>query len=181
MAVTFDPDLTKNAYDLICESATPMESKERKDKPETIMYRYNPRFAVANSVFSKFMKNNGMHPDAVDKFTKLAQSYNAAAAQFAAEKLKEVIPTALEDKEFMKAAGPKYLKSSVFTTTKDGKSSVTVTGYTENRNPSAEPGDNQITKTYGRTEVRHKITKDFDPNFVQKIHNEVEAMLKGKF
>jgi len=180
-SVTLDTDLMKHAYDCIADSATLMDSKERKDKPETIMYRYAPRYSVTNGVYSKFLKNNGISPDVVDKYTKLEQSWNAAAAKFATEKMKEIIPDALSDKEFMKAAGPKNIKASVNTITKDGKCSVTVNAYNENRNPSAAPGDDQLTKSYGRMEVRHRITKDFDPEFAIKIRSDVEAMLKDKF
>ncbi len=180
--VTMDPDLIKNAYDYIVESATPMESKEKKDKPETMVYRYVDRSTVPNSVYTKYLKNNGMPPDAVDKMTKLEQGWNAAAAKFAAERVKKLIPTALADKEFMKVVGPKGIKASLNTMTKDGKRNVTVIAYSENRNPSAAPGDeNQITKSYARVDTRHTITKDMPVEIVQEFSDEIEKMLKGKF
>lgn len=181
MAVVLDAELMKVAYDMIAESASQMDSKENKEKPETIMYRYAPRWSVTNGTYSKYLKNNGVSSDVVDKLTRLEQAWNAGAARFAADEVKRIIPQAKDDKEFMKSAGPKYVKATVFTTTKDGKRGVTVTGYSENRNPRATSEEDAITKSFGVVTVNHKITKDFEADFVTGLRNELEKAMKCLF
>ena len=181
MSVVLDAELMKVAYDTIGESATQMDSKENKEKPETIMYRYAPRFSVTNGVYSKYLKNNGVPADVVDKLTRLEQAWNAGAAKYATDQLKKMAPEALNDKEFMKAAGPKNIKATVYTTTTDGKRGVTVSAYSENRNPRATSEADATTVSYGSITLRHTITKDFDPNFAQSIRNDVEKLIRGKF
>ena len=181
MPVKMDEQLMKSAYDVIKENATPMESRYNPEKPETITYKYHTRNAVTQTVYQKFLKANGITADTIDKIISIEQAWNSASAKYAKEKLGESVHEALKDKAFMEAAGPRYLKSTVFTTVKDGKRAVIVTGYSENRNPRATGEDDAITTSYGSITVHHKITKDFAPEFVEEIRNDVEKMLKGKF
>ena len=181
MSVELDESLVKSAYEVISTTATPMESKENKEKPETIIQRYAPRFQVTLGNRMKWLKSNGITNDVLDKLTHCDQAWNAAAAQFAAEKAKELVPSMLKDKEFMTAAGPKYLKATVFTSLKDGKRGITVTGYTENRNPRATGEDDAITTSYGSIQVHQKVTRPFAEEVANDTRAMFEKLLKEKF
>ena len=181
MPVSTDETLVKSAYECVKENATQMESKENKEKPDTIQYRYAPRFVVTQVNYMKFLKTHGVTADVVDKLTQLEQAWNQGAAQFATEQIQKLAPTALADKEFNKVAGPKAIRASVFTSLKDGKRAVIVNAYSENRNPRATSEKDAIVCNYGRMDISHKITHDFDPDFVTWVSDTMEKEFKGKF
>lgn len=181
MPVTLEKDTINEAYEVIKNNAKDLGTKESADKTETIVFRYAPQFMVNESDYTKYLKDNGVAPDVVKKLTMLEQAWNSGAAKFASEKLCEVSEKALNDVDFMNAAGPKYLKSTVFTATKDGKKSVTVNGYQENRNLRATGDDDALIKTYGSVTIKHRITKGFDVTTMETIKTDVENLLKGKF
>ena len=181
MAMTLDENLAKAAYESIKTNSTLMDSKENKNKPETIMYRYAPRYQVNQSVYMKYLKDGGISPDVVDKLTHMEQAWNVASAKFASEKLKKMIPDMLGDKEFMKVASPKNAKVTVYTALKDGKRGVSINAYAENRNPRATSEADAITTTYGGCQIQHRITRTFPEETLSDISQQIEKELKGKF
>lgn len=181
MPISVDESMLKSAFEVISENASEMKSKENPEKPDTIMYRYAPRYEVTQANYMKFLKNNGIDPQFVDKLTKAEQAWNAGCAQYAKEHLEKIVPNALKDSKFMQSAGAKSIKATVFTSVKDGKRGVTVNAYQENRNPRATSEADAITKSYGSITLRHTITKDFSPEFAESVSTDVEKMIKGKF
>ena len=165
------------ALSTIKETAKELPSKESKDKPETIVNRYSKRYAVTQTEYTKFLRDQGISPDVVDKLKTCEKAWNTAAAKFCGEKMSEVAPEAVKDEAFVKAGGMKSLTSCVSTTVKDGTTHVMLKAYSEGHNPK----DGSETKTYGAVGIRHKITKGFDKDVLASLSSNVEELIRGKF
>lgn len=181
MPVSIEKDVIQSAYEFIKEHSKPCESKENTDKPETIVFRYAPQHTVNASDYNAYLKKNGIATDVVKKLTMLEQAWNSGAAKFATEQISELSEKAINDSEFMNAAGPKYIKSTVVTSTDDGKKSVTVNAYQEHRNLRPTSDDDTLIQSYGSVTIRHRVTKGFDVTTLGDIVSEVESLFKGKF
>lgn len=181
MSTTIDSAAVESALKIIKETAVAAESKEKADKPETLVHRHSKRFNVKQADFLKFMKANGITADTVSRISDLQRSWNTGCAQFALEELKTAAPEALKDKDFVAAGGMKMLQVGVKTTVKDGASLVAVKAFSENPIPNSESGE--VSQKFGQTVIRHKISiaKAVDAEQVEACATAIEALVRGKF
>lgn len=179
MAIETSATAIESAKGLISEAAVLAPTKEKADKPETIVHRHSRRYNVTQAPYLKFMKSQGVSAEVLDLVTSSHRAWNTAAAAFAAEKMEEMAPEAVKDKAFVDASGMKSMQCLVGTTVKDGSTIVGVKAFSEN----PIPGGEGLSQKYGVVTVRHKVSvrKSVDMETADGIAVSVESLVKGKF
>lgn len=179
MAIETSATAIEAAKTLITEAAVLAPNKEKTDKPETIVHRHSRRYNVTQAPYIKFMKSQGISPDTLDLVTSSNRAWNTASAAFSAEKMEEMAPEAVKDKEYVAAGGMKSLQCIVATTVKDGSSLVGVKAFSENPIPASD----EVSQKYGVVSIRHKVSvrKSVDMETADGIAVSVESLVKGKF
>lgn len=181
MAIVTDPKCVESALEIIREAATLNPTKEKADNPETIVYRHSEMYSVNQGPYMKFMKAQGISPETLSQVVDNNRAWNSACAKFAGERMEEIAPKAIKDKEFVDASGMKKLQVLVKTTVKDGSTTLGVKAFSENPIPNTDPL--QMSQKYGGITIRHKlsVSKSVDMETAEGIGVSIESLIRGKF
>ena len=179
MGNVFDEKIFNDAKKFILDNMKAGENVKFKiNKPDTLIHKHSKVFSINQTEKQKFMKDHGVDAKVLDTANKVDQAWRAACAEIGKDQLVDASANALKDDAFKKAGGMKYMSVAIKTALPDGKETIVVNAYDENRNPHQPE---TVVKSYGRITVNRKVTRPFPENIADNISASIEKTIRGKF